>query len=226
MLVSHTPGAWQKHDAAQHKRLCSCGETEYADHEWDDGETTKKATHLEYGSKSYTCTVCGERKTVLLAKLNVHAYGAATEHNETEHKQACACGSVKYTAHTWDEGETTTAPTHLTFGEKTYTCTGCGETRGEALPKLGDHSFGEWTTVQQPEIGVAGKRVRSCPCGQSVSEAIPALEASGTAPGDAVDDVPRPLEGGGVLAIAGAAVLVLGGGVMLCVLIVKRKKRS
>ena len=39
-------------------------------------------------------------------------------------------------SHKWDTGEVTTAPTTSAEGVKTYTCTGCGETYTEAIPKL------------------------------------------------------------------------------------------
>jgi hypothetical protein len=38
--------------------------------------------------------------------------------------------------HTWDGGEVTKEPTTEETGEKTFTCTVCGHTRTEELPKL------------------------------------------------------------------------------------------
>ena len=40
----------------------------------------------------------------------------------------------EHTAHVWDEGTVTTAPTCATAGEKLCTCAVCGETRTEAVP--------------------------------------------------------------------------------------------
>lgn len=40
------------------------------------------------------------------------------------------------TAHTWDEGVITGAPTTKKAGVRTYTCTVCGETKTEAILKL------------------------------------------------------------------------------------------
>ncbi|MBR5517990.1 MAG: S-layer homology domain-containing protein, partial [Clostridia bacterium] len=37
--------------------------------------------------------------------------------------------------HVWDDGVVTVAPTYTTEGVKTYTCTVCGETKTEVLPK-------------------------------------------------------------------------------------------
>ena len=39
--------------------------------------------------------------------------------------------------HTWDEGVVTTEPTCTEAGVKTFTCTGCGETKTEAIAALG-----------------------------------------------------------------------------------------
>lgn len=43
---------------------------------------------------------------------------------------------AKHTEHTWNDGEITKAPTSNEQGEKTYTCTVCGDTKVELLEKL------------------------------------------------------------------------------------------
>ncbi len=43
--------------------------------------------------------------------------------------------------HTWDEGKVTTEPTCVAEGVKTFTCTLCGETKTEAVPATGEHTF-------------------------------------------------------------------------------------
>ena len=42
----------------------------------------------------------------------------------------------EHNTHTWDAGKVTQEPTETAEGVKTYTCTVCGETRTEAIPKL------------------------------------------------------------------------------------------
>ena len=42
--------------------------------------------------------------------------------------------------HDWDEGTVTRAATCVASGEKTYSCTGCSETKAEVLPKIG-HNY-------------------------------------------------------------------------------------
>lgn len=98
------------------------------------------------------CSVCGE----MLTKQEVIP---AMGHSNTEIRNAKAatcqkegytgdtyckdCGekissgaAIAKTAHTWDAGKVTKAATYDAEGTKTYTCTGCGTTRTESIPKL------------------------------------------------------------------------------------------
>ena len=56
-----------------------------------------------------------------------------------------ACKDEPDHEHTWDEGKITTPATCTTEGVKTYTCTGCGETKTEAIAALGHTFTSEWT---------------------------------------------------------------------------------
>ena len=58
------------------------------------------------------------------------------------------CGDVVSTkeipatgAHTWDNGTVTTEPTETAPGVRTFTCAVCGQTRTEAIPATGEHTF-------------------------------------------------------------------------------------
>ena len=132
--TQHAYGAWTPHNEAQHKQSCACGDMQYGTHSWDAGVVTKPATHLETGIKTFTCTDCGTEREETVPKDTQHAYGAWTPHNETQHKQACACGDVQYGAHVWDAGVVTKPATPLETGIKTFTCTDCGTTREETVP--------------------------------------------------------------------------------------------
>ena len=135
VICRHTYGAYASVDDSEHKRECSkCHEIEKTAHAWDAGVVTKPATHLETGIKTVTCTDCGATKEETVPKDTQHAYGAWTPHNETQHKQACACGDVQYGAHVWDAGVVTKPATPLETGIKTFTCTDCGTTREETVP--------------------------------------------------------------------------------------------
>lgn len=99
--------------------------------------TTCTAAGKTEGKK---CSVCGE---VLEAQQEVPAtghtpdsfwtYGAIADKH---YKKCLTCGEIAETAdHTWNDGEITTEPTTTTEGVKTYTCTACGYTKTETVPK-------------------------------------------------------------------------------------------
>lgn len=84
------------------------------------------------------CSVCSE---VLEAQQEVpatgqHTWGEWSKVDDTNHKRTCSvCQSVETAAHTWNNGKITTEPTTTTEGVKTYTCTACGDTKTETVPK-------------------------------------------------------------------------------------------
>lgn len=84
------------------------------------------------------CSVCGE---VLEAQQEVpatgqHTWGEWSKVDDTNHKRTCSvCQSVETAAHTWNDGKITAEPTTTTEGVKTYTCTACGYTKTETVPK-------------------------------------------------------------------------------------------
>ena len=145
VTCNHTYGSWEKNTAENHKHTCKvCGNVETAAHTWDSGKVTEAPTHTKEGTKTYTCTVCGETKTEKVEKLKEHSYGEWTKHDDKQHKHSCVCGDTQYAAHTWDAGKVTEAPTHTKEGTKTYTCTVCGETKTEAIAKTNNHTYGSW----------------------------------------------------------------------------------
>jgi len=96
--AAHEFGAWQKHSATQHKRVCACGEVEYGTHAWDAGEITKEPTHLEFGTRSFYCESCGGDKQESIAKTAAHSFGewivtkTPAVGAEGERARECACG--------------------------------------------------------------------------------------------------------------------------------------
>ena len=80
--LDHTYGDWQQHNAAQHKKVCACGDTVYADHnngtdricddcgfesacshQWGNAVVTKP-TCTEDGYTTETCGLCGETRQI------------------------------------------------------------------------------------------------------------------------------------------------------------------
>ena len=145
VTCNHTYGSWEKNTAENHKHTCKvCGNVETAAHTWDSGKVTEAPTHTKEGTKTYTCTVCGETKTEKVEKLKEHSYGEWTKHDDKQHKHSCVCGDTQYAAHTWNSGKVTKAATCKDAGEKLYTCTACGETKTEAIAKTNNHTYGSW----------------------------------------------------------------------------------
>ena len=67
----HDWSDWTKFNGTQHIRFCGYNSThsEKANHTWDSGKVTKKATYAATGVKTFTCTACGATKTKTIAKL-------------------------------------------------------------------------------------------------------------------------------------------------------------
>ena len=93
-----------------------------------------------------------------------------TEKGYTTH--TCACGDSyvdTYTdalGHAWDEGKVTKPATEAEAGIKTYTCTRCGETKTETIPKLThEHSYKDVVTA--PTCTEKGYTTHTCACGDS-----------------------------------------------------------
>ena len=84
----------------------------------------------------------------------------------------CVCGDT-YTdnevdplGHSWDDGVVTREPTLEADGEKTFTCTVCGETTTEVIPKLEEehtHSYEGW---EHDETG----HWQACACGETTGK--------------------------------------------------------
>ncbi len=135
-----------------------------SEHIWNDGEITKETSCDEEGEKTYTCTICGQTQTEVIAKLD-HTWNTgvitkeATSTASGVKTYTCTvCGATKTesvaytgsgsgstsgstsssttcTTHTWDSGKTTTKATCTKTGVKTYTCTVCGATKTETIAK-------------------------------------------------------------------------------------------
>ena len=68
--------------------------------------------------------------------------------------------------HVWDNGKVTKEPTETETGIKTFTCTRCGETKTETIPKLThEHSYD--AVVTAPTCTEKGYTTHTCACGDS-----------------------------------------------------------
>ena len=172
------------------------GEVHVHDYEW----TTKTAaTCTEAEVELGTCE-CGDTTTREGDAALGHTEGAAATCTTAQKCTVCDTELAPALGHSWDQGVVTTEPTEEAEGVKTYTCSACGETKTESIPKLGhthvfaeelkyndtkhwkecscgekseeaDHVYGEWTRVEGEY-----KEVQSCECGASNTRDITVYE--------------------------------------------------
>ena len=113
--------------------------------------TTGQAPHTHYYTATVTAPTC-------------------TAKGYTTH--TCACGNSyvdTYTdalGHAWDNGKVTKPATETETGVKTFTCTRCGETKTETIPKL-THEHSYKAVVTAPTCTEKGYTTHTCACGDS-----------------------------------------------------------
>ena len=150
---------WVK-DGLYHWQACSgCDEIRNkAEHDWSSGMVTLQPTETSEGTKTYTCTTCGQTKMEVIPTLDVHehAFSESWSSNETHHWHEAICGHANekkdYNEHNWNAGEITTPPTESDEGVRTFICLECFKSKTETIPALGDNHVHEYN--QQ----VAGER--------------------------------------------------------------------
>lgn len=120
-------------------------------HKFGSGTVTKEPTCTSEGEKTYTCS-CGQTHTEPIARIP-HSYTpqvtkpTCTAMGFTTY--ACTCGDsykddyTLPTGHTWNDGETVTAPTLTHTGLLLQTCSACGAERETIIPALSSCDGGE-----------------------------------------------------------------------------------
>ena len=122
-----------------------------ADGKWQGYTVSDKGacTHTDYGTTERTVpATCGKAGRVDTSCSN--------------------CGEVISTrelpptgAHVWGNGVVTTAPTETTPGVRTFTCSGCDQTRTEAIPATGAHDY-RFTKTVDPTCTDGGYDLYTC----------------------------------------------------------------
>ncbi len=155
-----------------------------------------------YDSVIY-CSRCGEElsREKVTVEATGHSPAAAVRENETaatcvlagsyDSVVYCAeCGeelsretvTVEASGHAWDEGAVKTEATCAQAGEVVYTCTLCGETRTESVPRK-EHTPGGGPTCTEPQICVFCETVLAPAKGHTAVE-VAATEATCTERGN------------------------------------------
>lgn len=110
-----------------------CGEKRAVEHTWNEGKVTQNATCMAEGTKTFTCTVCGQIKNEPVP-IAEHTYSDDCD-------TTCdICGKERIVTHSWDSGKVTQKPTCTAEGEKTFTCTLCKKTKTEPVAATG-HAY-------------------------------------------------------------------------------------
>ena len=103
--------------------------------DYDTTERTVPATCGEAGRVDTICSNCGE----VISTRELPPTGA----------------------HVWDNGVVTTAPTETTPGVRTFTCSGCDQTRTETIPATGAHDY-QFTKTVAPTCTDGGYDLYTC----------------------------------------------------------------
>ena len=103
-----------------------------------------------------------------------HSYGSYTNKDDNNHVHTCtACGHEETAAHTWNSGEVTKTANCKEKGVKTYTCTVCGATKTEDIPKTTEHSWDSGVVTTEPKCEEKGVKTYTCTvCQETKTEDI------------------------------------------------------
>lgn len=128
------------------------------------------------GCEKYFSDAEGEHEiSTVTIPATGHAWGKWQKDNAEQHKRICENdpNHVETAVHTWDDGEVTTPATEDAEGVKTYTCTVCGETKTESIPKLDHvHNMTEHARVEAACETEGNSAYWSCDkCGKYYSDA-------------------------------------------------------
>jgi len=146
-----------------------CGESYgvLADHtygEWSQ-KTPANCTEAEVLHRVCSLEGCGHEETKLGQEALGHDYtGAYVDNEDGTHSRLCVNGcGTKSDAKEHTGGESTCS--------KLAVCEHCEAEYGE----LKEHSYGEWTTVEEPTFDKVGSKERTCIYGEVDTEEIPQL---------------------------------------------------
>ena len=140
---------WSKDENNHWHDCANCDEKfENAAHTWNEGVETTPATETSTGVKTFTCTVCGQTRTQEIPVLD-HVHVPATEWSKDENNHWHGCAGCEEhldeAAHTWNDGVVSKEAKCNVPGEKTFTCTVCGQTRTETILAPGHEVSTEWS---------------------------------------------------------------------------------
>ena len=209
----HVPGDPATCETPQICTVCLTVITPAAGHAYR--ETVTAPTCTEEGYTTHTCATCQVAYVDEITQPTGHTEGEpATCHAP----QTCTvCATLLAERLTHEYVETVHPATCLDEGYTDRTCTLCGHvTLSDFLPATG-HAIGDWVVVRDPDVGVSGRRQKTCEhCGEvmeaetfwATPETLPAEPDSNN--GQATDsEAEAEKEGGCRLTGGNIAVIVI-----------------
>ena len=153
-------------------------------HAYGEWETTKAATCTVDGNKVRSCE-CGEQQTQSIAAMG-HEYGEWSVVKEASCTEAgskeriCKCGDTQTQSiiadHSYSMWIIDLAATCASTGSKHSTCSACGDTKTETIPKTTSHNYNEGVVTKEATCSIPGVKTRTCTiCGTNTTETISAL---------------------------------------------------
>ena len=123
-------------------------------HNYGSWKITKAATCTEEGELTKTCSACGKTETSAMEALG-HTFGTEWSKDANNHWHVCTTNGCTATidkaAHIWNNGVITKESTTTQPGEKTFTCTICGQTKVVVIPILAANKNELATTITTAE---------------------------------------------------------------------------
>ena len=153
----------------------------------DDGIVSKEPTCTEEGVMTYICKDCGVSVEVIPIKALGHDFKiveaedpTCTDPGHGQYSKCARCSAVfgdimeiPATGHVWTEWEETRVSCDVA-GERTRTCTICGEEESEEL-EAGAHSWDDGVISKTPGCTESGIRTKTCVlCGDTMTETVAA----------------------------------------------------
>ena len=117
---------WSPNGDGTHTRACRCNANETKDCTYDDGVVTEEPTHVEPGTKLFTCTICGHTYEEDIPVLTDHEWGDWKIGETVDmHTRFCKCGEFESKAHEFGDEEIELQPTDNSIHIKSV-CSVCG----------------------------------------------------------------------------------------------------